>query len=1694
MASHPRSSAVRSLVVCALALGFGCEPPPPTPIALPDGVDLAAIPEAQRALLRATLAIDDGVLDEAEVVLDVDAGTLSGDLRLNNVGNGGTHRATLRLYGRVAADAAEVVIARADNDVDVAATGAAFLDFDGVAFDTCAAGVDGACAVAFDANRNGTKNLDDLIAGVDPAPQAPFLSTNPQTLQFASGVRTGQSVRQVVVVENTGPNPVRVRQIQVAGGQGVGASLFDPENGALAPPRRVITLENDSFVIQSGDEAFIAVTFSPQNAFLTTAALQITAVDVVTGVAQAGRTKVIANADGALRPRDLSYIEPALDDVTAADGSTAVAVAFPAAQLFSGAEVSNADSADAPGLKATGQSIVLDGQATGFDAAFVVDVAAGARFAAALSGLASDVDVALVDVDESGALGTTAIARSQQAGTSAEAVELLNTNDAPRRVAVVLGRVDAEAVPVVDSGLAADERAPFRLSCQVTRGPELDDVDPVSPTRAALEGGISVTLHGRGFFVPQNPALGPHVRVTFDGVPVLGNPRIVTAAGGAQTLTVTLPPGSALNSDKPIVVAIENPSPAQSDGGDFAAAADGQAFALADAFRYDLPTPRITSVTPDTAADAGGGTATITGAFFFDTYDAPVVVFDGDVAAAVSAAYVDASTLTFSPPPRAAGTVRLSVHNEVFGGGLGAASNSIDFTFERSGTQPTLTSLDVVSGPSAGGTAVTLAGSDFEAGTRVFFGTSSAVSVNVRNSSTIDAVTPAGAGVVDVIVQNAGGRSSRLAGGFTYVSPPPTVTEAIPARASVAGGVNVVVRGSGFVDGVGVRFVDGATSVDAANVIVASPTSLLVTTPAFGASDTARLVVDVGGQTATLPFTFFATAGPAPEVITLNPSSGDVAGGFDVVVVGTGFRAPTVVFGDSVFIDVAVTDAPPLQQLRVRAPSAAAGPAVVTVINDDGQTDSATFTFVQTSDARIVAVTPSVLHAEVPGDELFVFGDGFASLGALTASLVVDGVERAVTVEAQSDSLVRLRVTTPVPASERYQVVLRGAQAVTAPFTVAARAPNIARLEANGERPPYSILMIGDNLAGDRLVEVAFNGTPCSAVVADERIVSCTLTEEPADNSGKNDDLIVSLRHAAGGVESVHEESVADGDLVLVTGEGEGEGEGQCGNAIIDAGETCDEANGSEECFSCLDVTEPSNDTPAGATSLPLEVFRTHEIYSEGDIDYFVVAGPFSGTIEIDEPFSQVCTGLQLLDATNSEIGAPDAFRCAIANIESPTNVVVAVQSQVGPKPYRILARQSPGGGGCGDGVQTPPEQCDDGAHDGDGCSSACQLEGDALCIGVGCVFPNEPFFLAGQAGTWSVAAPAVGAPVVVNPAAPTPLVFQRREGPASIEFFVGPFVVCVQPDAKLQLCADTGPTAASLFGTGPHNTQPGSGVLLANLGAVQALGTELRANLPVAEAPVTPAAAWVLVPDTGGGGEGEGEGEGETACGNSVLDGNEFCDDGNVDSGDGCSALCQTEDDFVCVLPGEPCTQAFCQSVPFQPLADPLVVGPGEFEYFSGSYVPTSRIPPQTSRALRYPASVTVGVFWQSPEIAFVGLRSDGQPGFPADEPGNSLYLRLHNNIAVSQVDFGYRLGDGNFVPVAQQQQLPNPTIGLTYLVRISDDGADAVAQVRNGAVNATASFVAPQQVGMPSGRQLVLAAQNASVTFIGLDVCEAP
>jgi hypothetical protein len=130
----------------------------------------------------------------------------------------------------------------------------------------------------------------------------------------------------------------------------------------------------------------------------------------------------------------------------------------------------------------------------------------------------------------------------------------------------------------------------------------------------------------------------------------------------------------------------------------------------ADQYTY-IPAPTVTGVLPTYGPAAGGTSLTITGTGFTD---ASAVTFGGTAAATFT---VDSETQITATSPAGTGTVDVTVTTI---GGTSAVSPADQFTFIG---EPVVTGLSPTSGPVAGGTSVTISGSNFGGVSEVDFGT-----------------------------------------------------------------------------------------------------------------------------------------------------------------------------------------------------------------------------------------------------------------------------------------------------------------------------------------------------------------------------------------------------------------------------------------------------------------------------------------------------------------------------------------------------------------------------------------------------------------------------------------------------------------------------------------------------------------------------------------------------------------------------------------------------------------------------------------------------------------------------------------------------------------------------------------------------------------------------------------------------------
>lgn len=273
--------------------------------------------------------------------------------------------------------------------------------------------------------------------------------------------------------------------------------------------------------------------------------------------------------------------------------------------------------------------------------------------------------------------------------------------------------------------------------------------------------------------------------------------------------------------------------------------ADGQSAQLLNAFTYVDPSqlgtaPTLASITPSSGLATGGTQTVLTGTGF----QTGMLVFFGGYSAS-AAATQNAGIATATSPAGPSGRVDVAITNP--DGQSSLLVNAFSYT-----PRPEPTTIFPATGPTTGGTAFTLAGSNFAQSARVFFGTAEAAGVTVASPTVITGLTPPNPlGTVTVRVANPDGQEGSLPDGFTY-NPPPSVLSVKPGGGPVGGGTTIQVNGTGFQAGATVKV--GSNTASAVRVV--SSTLLYAVTPVGTAGASTVEVSNPDMQVATLTDAF----------------------------------------------------------------------------------------------------------------------------------------------------------------------------------------------------------------------------------------------------------------------------------------------------------------------------------------------------------------------------------------------------------------------------------------------------------------------------------------------------------------------------------------------------------------------------------------------------------------------------------------------------------------------------------------------------------------------------------------------------------------------------------------------------------------------------------------------------------------------
>jgi serine/threonine protein kinase len=484
--------------------------------------------------------------------------------------------------------------------------------------------------------------------------------------------------------------------------------------------------------------------------------------------------------------------------------------------------------------------------------------------------------------------------------------------------------------------------------------------------------------------------------------------------------------------------------------------------------------PAVTGTSPASGTTAGDTLVTITGT----RLDGPVTVKFGDKAGTIT---VDLNTKIVVKSPPGQGTVEITVTTP---GGTGKAGEFSYHSPSAHMAAPAVTGVSPAAGPAAGGTLVTINGTNLADATMVSFGGVAGM-LSSDSATQITVSSPPGNGAVDVIVTTPGGTST--AGMFTYRSatasrpPPPMITGISPASGAAAGGTSVTITGTNLSGASGVSFggADGMITGD-------SGTRITVTSPP-GKGTVTVTVAAPGGNVTAGKFSYKAASSPPPTprpaVTGISPASGPTAGGTSVTITGTNLSGATGVSfggaGGSVTADSST-------KITATAP-AGSGTVNITVTTKGGTsatTSADKFTYV-TPAPVVLGISPAS-GPTAGGTSVTITGTNLSgatevSFGGAGGSVTADSSTKITATAPAGSGTVNITVTTPGGTSQTTSADK---------FTYVAPAPTVTGIRPDSGSSGTTVDILGTNLSGATSVSFGGAGATISSDSSTEIVVT----------------------------------------------------------------------------------------------------------------------------------------------------------------------------------------------------------------------------------------------------------------------------------------------------------------------------------------------------------------------------------------------------------------------------------------------------------------------------------------------------------------------------------------------------------------------------------------------------------------------------
>jgi hypothetical protein len=597
-------------------------------------------------------------------------------------------------------------------------------------------------------------------------------------------------------------------------------------------------------------------------------------------------------------------------------------------------------------------------------------------------------------------------------------------------------------------------------------------VTGITNVTVTTPGGTSSTSSGNQFTFTAAPAPTLTGLSTSSGSTGGGTQVVITGTGLSNVTEVDFGSvatyGFLVNSDTQLTVL----APAQAAGTidiTVVSPAGNSALSSTSSFTYNAASPPAVTGLSVTSGSTGGGTSvTLTGTNFSG---ASAVLF-GTVSATFT---VNSDTsITAISPPQGNGTVDIVVFTPTGN----SPANSADRYTWNAAPNPAVSSLATTSGSTAGGTLVTIVGSNFTGASAVSFGTLAAASFTVNSDTSIAAIAPPQAqGAVHVQVTTPSGTSTATSADlFTYnIAPVPVLSSLNAATGGTPGGTPVTILGSHFTGASSVTF----GSLPAASFTINSDTSITAISPPQAAGSVNVSVTTPSATSGTLAFVYTNVSAPAPAITSVSPNTGNVAGGQVVTITGSNFSGATSVSFGSVAASSFTIQSD--TTLVATAPAQAAGAVYVRVTTNNGtSTDSSSDQFTYLS-APVPAVSGLGTSTGTTGGgvSVVISGSGFTGatavlFGSVPASFTFNSdTSITATAPAQAAGVVDVTVTNPSGTSP----TVSADQFTYTP----APAPVLSSLSANSAPASggSTITITGSNLLGT--VAVNFGTTPAAS-------------------------------------------------------------------------------------------------------------------------------------------------------------------------------------------------------------------------------------------------------------------------------------------------------------------------------------------------------------------------------------------------------------------------------------------------------------------------------------------------------------------------------------------------------------------------------------------------------------------------------------